>query len=155
MRISFRSMAAVVCGGLVASLVVAPNAAAFKTGTYSGITSQGEAIGFKATKKKVKKLGYRVSVGCEDGTAMEFEVPFDGKTPISEKGRFALTLTEATPVDVTLEISGKVKRKKAHGTITATATNQDGTDCYTAVDWSAGRQKPAGEHLPPPAARTG
>ncbi len=132
-----------VCGSLVFSLAVAPSAAAFKTGTYSGTTSQEEAIGFKTTERKVKKLGYRVSAGCEDGTAMEFEVPFDGKTPISEKGRFALTLTEATPVDVTLKITGKVKRRRAHGTITATA-NQSGTDCYSEVDWSARRQKPAG-----------
>jgi hypothetical protein len=152
---SFRSMAGVVCGGLALALVAAPSAAAFKTGTYSGTTSQGEAIGFKATKEKVKRLGYRVSVDCEDGSAMEFEVPYDGKTPIREKGRFALTLTDAALVQVTLEINGKVKRKRARGTITATATNERGADCYSEVDWSARRQKPAGEHAPPTRGGTG
>jgi hypothetical protein len=143
MRRRASTRAAVACVVLLSLIVAASAAAGFKSGRYAGTTDQGTEISFKATDVGVKKFAYEVSVSCEDGThesswggAADPPQP-SAKAPITENGRFT---AEFVTGDITSVVKGKLKRRKASGTIDTGGTLPKGSECWSSVDWSAERQ---------------
>ena len=133
-------LTAVAVAALLLSLTIAPAAlAGFKGGTYVGTTSQEMQIRFTATQPAAKKFSFSVTLDCEDGTMLEFSGE-DAKAPIGPKGGFA---AEFLGDGITSVVSGKLKRRKASGTIETAGTLPGSGECSSSVEWSARRQKPA------------
>jgi hypothetical protein len=136
-------LVAVAFAALLLSLAIAPVAlAGFKSGTYAGTTSQEREIRFTATQLAVKKFSFSVTIDCDDGTMLLFEG--DGaRAPIGEKGGFKAEFVSKDG-GITSVVSGKLKHRRASGTIVTAGTLQGGGECSSSVDWSARKQKPAG-----------
>jgi hypothetical protein len=126
---------------VLVSLLAASTAATagFKHGRYAGTTDQGSEISFKATNGGVKRFSYSVTIQCDDGTMREFTTGESAKAPISENGRF--TAEFVTPHDsITSVVDGKLKRRKARGSIETAGTVEGGWECHGGVAWTAKRQ---------------
>jgi len=139
MNRSRRAVAMVVCAALaVAVAASAMAAAAYKTGRYEGTTSQGHQIGFKAKKLGVKNFAFTLDVPCTDGTTQALRAT-GAAAPTNDKGKFKAVFAGVG----TTVAKGKLKRRKASGTIQSTGVvNQEtGASCPdNSVDWSARKQ---------------
>jgi len=133
MNKSLSRILAVVGTALLVSVVVASVASAgYKKGQYEGTTSQGHAVSFKAKKLGVKKFDFTVDLDCADGSVEGFLLT-GAQAPTDDKGKFTATFVgQGTSV-----VKGKLKRKKAEGTIESDGVNDAGSPCSSSVDWSA------------------
>jgi hypothetical protein len=128
------------CVAVLALLVAPPGAlAGFKHGRYAGTTDQGTEISFKATNAGVKRFTYSVTIHCDDGTMREFTSGESAKAPISENGRFEAEFVTSDET-ITSVVDGKLKRRKARGSIETAGTVEGGWKCSSSVSWSAKRQ---------------
>jgi hypothetical protein len=100
------AMALLIGGG---AGVASAGKAKFKTGTYSGTTSQNRLIMFQVTKKKVKYISTGFTAPCGMNTETSGH---SGK--INKKGKF--TAKTRVGGKVTHVFKGKLKGKKASGT---------------------------------------
>jgi hypothetical protein len=127
---------------LVLCLAIAPVAlAGYKSGAYVGTTDQETEIRFTATQLVVKQFSFHVNVDCEDGTMLKFGGE-GAKSPISEKGRFrAQFVSKGAPIASV--VSGKLKHRKASGTIETEGTLPSGVVCSSSAEWSARKEKAA------------
>lgn len=123
------------------SVVVVSVAAAYKTGRYEGTTSQDEAVAFKAKNRGVKKLHFKMSIPCEDGSAYDI-TGGDGEAPTNDKGKFTAryTPTPGSTTTFTSVVKGKLKGKRGEGTIKTEGAGETGVTCAGSVDWSAKKQ---------------
>lgn len=136
MEVKLRTIAAIGCVvALVTLLAVSTAGAGYKTGHYSGETSQGESIGFKAKKAAVKDFSFTVMIRCEDGNVFSLDNS-GAEAPTKNKGKFRAVFTG----DATTVVKGKLKRKRAAGTIESEGTSPSGASCSARTDWSAARQ---------------
>jgi hypothetical protein len=137
MRRASAGVAVAAFSALLVLLTASPVAAAgFRPGRYTGTTDQGTEIGFKVKKTVVKRFIYTVDINCEDGP---HESTWEGaKAPIGENGRFSAEFVSEDG-KVTSVVSGKVKRRKASGTIETAGTLPSGWECQSDVGWSATR----------------
>ncbi len=133
-------LAVAACAALLV-LLVAPSiaAAGFKHGRYAGMTEQGTEISFKATKLGVKKFTYSVTINCDDGNMREFTSGESAKAPIREHGRFTAEFVSEDG-NITSVVSGRLKRRKASGTIDTAGGPPGGWQCEGSVEWEAQRQ---------------
>ena len=136
MKRSARTVIAAACAALaIAVAASAIAAAAYKTGRYEGTTDQGHTISFKAKKRGVKNFAFTLEVPCTDGTTQALRAT-GAAAPTNDKGKFKAVFTGIG----TTVAKGKLKRKKATGTIQSTAvvSQQTGASCPdNSVDWSA------------------
>jgi hypothetical protein len=133
-------MAVAASVALLVSLLAAPSAiAGFKHGRYAGTTEQGADISFKATKIGVKRFTYSVTLECDDGNMREFTSGESAKAPIRERGRFTAEFVSEDG-NITSVVSGKLKRRKASGTIDTAGGPPGGWQCQSSVAWEARRQ---------------
>jgi len=136
MNKSLSRILAVVGTALLVSVVVASVASAgYKKGKYLGTTTQGHEISFKAKKPGVKNFALTVDLDCDDGSKIGFRAT-QAQAPTNDKGKFTATFVG----DGTTVVKGKLKRKKAEGTIESDGVNDAGSPCFSRVDWSAKRQ---------------
>jgi hypothetical protein len=140
MRRAWAGMAVAACAALLVSLLAASTATAgFKHGRYAGTTDQGTEISFRATNAGVMRFSYSVTIQCDDGWTREFTTGQSAKAPISKNGRF--TAEFVTPDDsVTSVVDGRLKRRKARGSIETAGTVEGGWECHGSVAWTAKRQ---------------
>jgi hypothetical protein len=140
MRRAWAGMAVAACAALLVSLLAASTATAgFKHGRYAGTTDQGTEISFKATNDGVKRFSYSVAIQCDDGWTREFTTGQSAKAPISENGRF--TAEFVTPDDsITSVVDGRLKRRRARGSIETAGAVEGGWECHGSVAWTAKRQ---------------
>jgi hypothetical protein len=133
---SLRRVCAVVGTTLLLSVVVVSIAAAgYKKGQYAGTTSQDREFSFKAKKLGVKNFNFTVELDCADGSVEGF-LNTGAQAPTNAKGKFTATfLGEGTSV-----VKGRLKRKKAEGTIESEGFSETGSPCSSKVDWSAKRR---------------
>lgn len=124
---------------LALALALAPTAnAGFKRGKYVGMTAQGERIAFKAKKRGVRKLTFRVFVKCEDGASQTINGS-QGRAPYGDKHRFVVDIAGD---GFTVQVSGKLKRRRAKGKIETVGTRPNGAGCAGSVQWMAKRRPP-------------
>jgi hypothetical protein len=137
MRRAWAGMAVAACAALLVLLTASPVAAGgFRPGHYTGTTDQGTEISFKVKKTVVKRFTYTVDINCEDGPHESKWV--GAKAPIGEKGRFSAEFVSEDG-NITSVVSGKLKRRKASGTIQTAGTLPNGWECQSDVGWSATR----------------
>lgn len=125
------------CAALLVLLIASPVAAAgLRPGPYTGTTDQGTEISFTVKKTVVKRFTYTVDINCEDGP---HESKWEGaKAPIGENGRFSAEFVSEDG-NITSVVSGKLKGRKASGTIETAGTLPNGWECQSDVGWSATR----------------
>lgn len=146
-----RGAAGIGCAVVAIALVAATGAAGgYKKGHYQGTTEQACgpptaaepcAIRFKATRLLVKKLSFAANVACDDGSVFMLSTDIPAKAPVNQRGKFRALFLPAPggDVSITTEVKGKLKRKRAKGTITSSGSNASGASCSAEVEWTARR----------------
>jgi hypothetical protein len=106
-----RAVAATVAATILSLLFVAAADSASRV-SYTGTTSQGEALTFKVSGGKVVGLKYRFNDRCPDGHILTEDISFQ---PITiTKGKFSHTFG---PKGQPTFVSGKISGKHASGSM--------------------------------------
>lgn len=134
MRKRLSTVVVVALATMVASMAIAATAgAAFKPGNYKGKTKQDYNFKFKAVELGVKKFKLKVEAPCEDGTIQLFEAT-GAQAPTDADGKFAASFVGSTG---TVNVTGRLKNKRAKGKINADGVNGDGSVCSGQTRWNA------------------
>jgi hypothetical protein len=119
--------------------------ATFKTGRYSGMTTQDLPIAFKVGRKKVSRFHYTIHQKCTDGhEATEPHNPPDVSARIKHR-RFVFDEAQDTkdtlgnPITVRVRITGKLRGGKATGHLIRTVDAHALGICTTGVQTYAAR----------------
>ena len=111
------------------------SAAGFKTGSYSGTTSQGQTISFTVTSTSVEDVLFGWQATCADGQSHSNTMG-GWNTPITSAGAF--TLDGSVDTGASGQVAGTVKGNTASGTLSRSGPSSFGTDCSdNGVAWTA------------------
>jgi hypothetical protein len=140
-ELQMRHRAWIVTGATIVAVMLATISAAgptaYKKGFYKGKTSQDNPVEMTFLKGSVENASVTIGYSCSDGSE-EASIPFElGDGKVSKKGKFSLAWAEfGTNALLTLE--GKVKGKKAKGTLRFSASLPNGVHCSVDdVTWKA------------------
>lgn len=122
--------------------IEAPRPPAFKTGTYTGTTSQGLPIFVSVGRTSIRSVFFRWRIRCADGKVHTNAISFQGER--IRRGRFSFGSTLETGGSV--RMSGRIRDARASGTLSRTGASAFGTKCAARkIGWSA---RASGVELP-------
>lgn len=114
--------------------IEAPRSPAFKSGTYTGTTSQGLPIIVTVGPTRVRSVYFRWRVRCADGRTHTSTIILRGDRV--RRGRFSFDRTLDTGGSV--HVSGRIKGVHAVGTLSRTGRSAFGTTCTARkIGWHA------------------
>lgn len=114
--------------------VSVPRPPAFRTGLYSGTTSQGLPIFISVRRTSIGSVFVRWRARCADGKVHTNAISFPGER--IRHGRFSFRRTLETGGAV--RMSGEIRGVRASGTLSRTGASAFGTKCAAKrIGWSA------------------
>lgn len=117
-----------------AGRIVAPRPAAFRSGIYSGTTSQGLPIVLKVQGHRVLSVYFAWRARCKDGKAHTNTIEVGGSRV--RRGRFSIAGRLNTGGFA--RVTGRLRGGRAQGKLSRTGASAFNTDCLaTGVRWRA------------------
>ncbi len=114
--------------------ITAPKPPAFRTGLYTGTTSQGLPILVFVGKTRIQSVFFRWRARCADGKIHTNAITFRGERV--RRGRFSFR--RALEAGGSIKMAGRIKGARASGTLFRTGASAFGTKCRsTRIGWDA------------------
>ena len=114
--------------------ISAPEPPPFRTGLYTGTTSQGLPIFISVGRKSIQSVFFRWRIRCTDGKVHTNAISFRGERIRGGRFSFSQTLRTGGSVSMTGEIDGV----RASGTLSRKGASAFGTKCRaTRITWQA------------------
>jgi Concanavalin A-like lectin/glucanases superfamily len=116
--------------------IEAPRSPAFKSGVYTGTTSQGLPIFVGVGRRSIQSVFFRWRVRCADGKVHTNVISLRGDRVRRGRFSFGADLDSGGSVHV----SGRIRGVKASGTVSRTGASAFGTECAAQkIRWHARR----------------
>jgi hypothetical protein len=113
----------------------APRPPAFRAGTYTGVTSQNLPIVISVSRTAIRSAFFRWHGVCSDGKEHTSTVVIRGRSQVHH-GRFSLS--GALRHGGSARIAGKIKARRASGTLSRTGATASSARCeINGIGWSA------------------
>lgn len=114
--------------------ITAPKPPAFRTGVYTGTTSQGLPILFFVGKTRIQSVFFRWRARCADGKVHTNAITFRGESV--RRGRFSFR--RALEAGGSIRMTGRIKGARASGTLSRAGASAFGTKCPAkSIGWNA------------------